>query len=318
MARVIVVGAGVVGLSCAVRLLESGHHVDVVARDLPLETTSAVAAALWYPYRAYPFERVTAWSRATYAELEELAGREETGVRMLAGTELHRTRKPDPWWRDAVPALTRVSAFRPPYADGWTFVAPVVEMPVYLPWLEGRVEALGGTVTRMALATLPDRAEVVVNATGLGARRMADDPSMVPVRGQVVYVEQVGLDRWWLEPSEGAGPGSGPVYVVPRSRDVVVGGTDDEGEWDRRPDPDTAKQILERATELVPDLARAAVLGHKVGLRPARPQVRLDVEQQGGTRVVHCYGHGGAGVTLSWGCADEVAALVGQGPTPDR
>ena len=63
MARVIVVGAGVVGLSCAVRLLEAGHRVDVVARDLPLETTSAVAAALWYPYRAYPFERVTAWSR---------------------------------------------------------------------------------------------------------------------------------------------------------------------------------------------------------------------------------------------------------------
>ena len=62
MRRVIVVGAGVVGLSCAVRLLEAGHRVDVVARDLPLETTSAVAAALWYPYRALPQDRVTAWS----------------------------------------------------------------------------------------------------------------------------------------------------------------------------------------------------------------------------------------------------------------
>ena len=62
MARVVVVGAGVVGLSCAVRLLEAGHRVDVVARDLPLETTSAVAAALWYPYRAFPHERVAGWS----------------------------------------------------------------------------------------------------------------------------------------------------------------------------------------------------------------------------------------------------------------
>ena len=87
-------------------------------------------------------------------------------------------------------------------------------------------------------------------------------------------------------------------------------GTDDEGEWDRRPDPDVAKQILERATELVPELARARVLGHRVGLRPARPTVRLEEERRGTTRVVHCYGHGGAGVTLSWGCADEVAALV--------
>ena len=69
MSRVIVVGAGVVGLSCAIRLQEAGHHVDVLARDLPLETTSAVAAAIWYPYRAFPVERVTAWGAATFHEL---------------------------------------------------------------------------------------------------------------------------------------------------------------------------------------------------------------------------------------------------------
>jgi D-amino-acid oxidase len=306
VSRVIVVGAGVVGLSCAVRLLEAGHRVDVVARDLPLETTSAVAAALWYPYRAYPYEQVTAWSRSCYRELETLAGVEGTGVSMRSGTEVHRSRAADPWWRDAVPALTRVSSFPPPYADAWTFVAPVVEMPVYLRWLVGRVEALGGTLTRMALSALPDQAEVVVNATGLGARRTADDPSVMPVRGQVLYVEQVGVEQWWLD---SAAPG-GPVYVVPRSRDIVVGGTDDEGEWDRRPDPDTAKLILERAVELVPELAAAKVVGHKVGLRPARPQVRVEREEMGNSRVVHCYGHGGAGVTLSWGCADEVVGLV--------
>ncbi len=298
------VGAGAIGLACAVRLLEAGHHVDVVARDLPLETTSAVAAALWYPFRAYPFERVTAWSRTTYAELDALSRLDGTGVRMLAGTELHRGRQPDPWWRDAVPALSRVGSLEPPYVDGWSFVAPVVEMPLYLPWLAGRVESLGGTLTRMALTALPDQADVVVNATGLGARRTADDPSLVPVRGQVVYVEQVGLDRWWLD-------GAGPTYVVPRSHDIVVGGTEDEGEWDRRPDPDVAKRILENAVALVPALARARVLGHKVGLRPARPEVRLEAQDDGRGRVVHCYGHGGAGVTLSWGCADEVAALVG-------
>jgi D-amino-acid oxidase len=223
---------------------------------------------------------------------------------MLEGTELHRGRTSDPWWRDAVPALTRVGAVGPPYADGWSFVAPVIEMPVYLRWLVARVAALGGTLTRMALPALPDHTDVVVDATGLGARLMAHDPSVTPVRGQVVHLEQVGLDRWWLD-------GSQPVYVVPRSHDIVVGGTDEVGEWDRRPDPDVAKLILERAMELVPALASARVLGHKVGLRPARPAVRLEVEDQERTRVVHCYGHGGAGVTMSWGCADEVALLVG-------
>jgi len=300
-----VVGAGVIGLTCAVRLLEQGHRVDVLARDLPLETTSAAAAALWYPYRAYPFEQVTAWSKVTFEVLARLAGDDETGVRMRSGTELHRARTADPWWVSAVPGLTRVTTMPAPYVDAWTFEAPVVEMPVYLRWLVGRVEELGGTLTRMALNALPDGdgAEAVVDATGLGARLMAGDSSVMPVRGQVVIVEQVGLDRWWLD-------GSGPTYVVPRSHDIVVGGTDDEGAWDRRPDPEVARRLLARAAELVPELARARVLGHRVGLRPARPSVRLEAEQRGGTRVVHCYGHGGAGVTLSWGCADEVATLV--------
>lgn len=309
MSRVIVVGAGVVGMSCAIRLQQAGHQVDVVARDLPLETTSSVAAAIWYPYRAFPFERVTAWSGATYVELERLSKDQDTGIRMVEGTELHRRRTSDPWWRNAVPTLTRVSAMPPPYVDGWTFRTPVVEMPVYLRWLTRVFAEGGGTLTRMALSALPDQGEVVVNATGLGARLMAEDKSVMPVRGQVVYVEQFGLDRWWLD-------GDGPTYVVPRSEDVVVGGTDEEGEWSRTPDPKVAAAILERAAVLVPELARARVLRHKVGLRPARPQVRLEEEDvPTGTsrveRIVHCYGHGGAGVTLSWGCADEVASIVG-------
>jgi D-amino-acid oxidase len=309
MARVIVIGAGVVGLSCALRLAQAGHRVDVLARDLPLETTSAVAAALWYPYRAFPYERVTAWAAASYREFEQLAKDPDSGVRMVQGTELHRRATTDPWWRSAVPTLTRVTAMPAPYVDGWTFTTPVVEMPVYLRRLGKALLDAGGSITRMALTGLPDQAEVVVDASGLGARLIADDPSVLPVRGQVLYVEQFGLDRWWLD-------GDGPTYVVPRSEDIVVGGTDEEGQWSRTPDAHTAAQILERAAVLVPELARARVLRHKVGLRPARPQVRLEEERvSSGTgvveRVVHCYGHGGAGVTLSWGCADEVAALVG-------
>jgi D-amino-acid oxidase len=71
--------------------------------------------------------------------------------------------------------------------------------------------------------------------------------------------------------------------------------------------------VLERAAELVPQLRRARVLASRVGLRPARPAVRLESAHHPDGRpggVVHCYGHGGAGVTLSWGCADEVVACV--------
>lgn len=299
MGRVIVVGAGVVGLTCAVRLLEAGHRVDVVARDLPLETTSAVAAALWYPYRAFPQDRVTAWGKVSYDVFASLADDERTGVRMLTGTEVLRAHQPDPWWRGAVPSLDRETALPPGYPDGWTFVSPIVDMPVFLRWLVGRVDELGGTLTRMNLSALPGDGSQVVNATGLGARHFGADPSVTPVRGQVVVVEQVGLDRWILDRD-------GLTYVVPRTREIVVGGTEVEGEWSRTPDPDVAEQVLQRATALVPQLEGARVLRHKVGLRPARPGVRL--EREGA--VVHCYGHGGAGVTLSWGCADDVVDLV--------
>ena len=301
-------GAGVVGLSCAVRLLEDGHRVDVVARDLPLETTSAVAAAIWYPYRALPQDRVTSWGATSYAVFDALAapvefgGSPESGVRMVPGTEVFSATQTGPWWRTAVPHLGRVRDLPAGYVDGWTFTTPVVEMPVYLRWLVGRLEELGGTLTRLNLRVLPAGADLVVNCSGLGARLLGEDRTVVPVRGQVVYVEQVGLERWWLD-------GAGPTYVIPREHDIVVGGTDQEGEWSRTPSPEQAAEILERASRLVPALREARVLRHKVGLRPVRPAVRLERVD----RVVHCYGHGGAGVTLSWGAAEEVAALVEEG-----
>ncbi|MBZ5736609.1 FAD-dependent oxidoreductase [Nocardioides mangrovi] len=304
MSRVLVVGAGVVGLTCAVRLLEAGHRVDVVARDLPLETTSAVAAALWYPYRALAQDRVTTWSRTSYAAFaaiaapEEYGGDPEAGVRMVPGTEVLDGPRPDPWWRAAVPDLQPAADLPEGWTAGWSFVAPVADMSVYLGWLVRRVEELGGTLTRLNLGALPPHG-IVVNCSGLGARLLGADRSVVPVRGQVVVVEQFGLDRWWRH-------GGGPTYVVPRTHDVVVGGTDVEGEWSRTPSPATSTAILERAAALVPALRGARVLRHRVGLRPVRPAVR--VERVGD--VVHCYGHGGAGVTLSWGVADDVVGLV--------
>ena len=306
MSRVIVVGAGVVGLTCAVRLLEAGHRVDVVARDLPRETTSVVAAAIWYPHLAYPQDRVTAWAARSYEVFADLAdAHPAAGVRMLAGTEVMTSPTPDPWWRPAVPDLTRVRALPPGYADGWSFLAPVVSMPTYLDWLVDRVVALGGSLTRLNLPALPRGGDLVVNCTGLGARLLGADASVTPVQGQVVVLEQTGLDHWMLD-------SAGPTYVVPRETEIVVGGTGVAGEWSRTPSPATAEDILARATTLVPGLRHARVLRHKVGLRPARPSVRL-ARDDPDPRVVHCYGHGGAGVTLSWGCADEVAALAAGG-----
>jgi D-amino-acid oxidase len=84
-----------------------------------------------------------------------------------------------------------------------------------------------------------------------------------------------------------------------------------DGDWDVAPRAETTVAILQRAAQLVPEVPTARVRAVRVGLRPGRAEVRLEVEERrAGPLVVHCYGHGGAGGTLSWGCADEVRALV--------
>jgi len=302
MGQVLVAGAGVVGLTAAIRLREAGVDADVVAREPPLATTSAVAAALWYPYRAFPRERVTAWSGRGFAVLSKLAGEPGSGVRMRWGTERVPAGTEEPWWRGAVPTFART-------ADGFRFAAPVADMSVHLPWLVGRLEALGGSVTVGTVARLEDalaRAPVVVNCAGLGARELAGDDTLVAVRGQILHVEQAGIEEWLLDQSDP----ERLVYVVPREHDIVLGGTAQEGDEDLAADGGLAAVIRERCVAAVPALRGARVLDDAVGLRPARPAVRLEAEARDGGTVVHCYGHGGAGVTLAWGCAEEVVRLV--------
>jgi D-amino-acid oxidase len=308
----LVIGCGVSGLSSGIRLLEAGFAVQIWARDLPPRTTSNVAAAIWYPYKAYPEHLVVGWSAATYADFVQLAQVPGTGVTQRWGSEIFPWAVEDPWWRAAVPGFRRATAGELPagYQDGYVFEAPVIEMPVYLAFLMRRFESLGGQIEVRRLASVDEafaHSDRVIDCAGLGARELVGDRTLTPIRGQVVRVAQVGIERFWLDDhSQG-----GITYIVPRANDCILGGTADEGSEDLAPDEATAAAIVARCVALEPRLRDAAILEHKVGLRPARPSVRLEAEQWApGKQLVHNYGHGGAGVTLSWGCAAEVVGLV--------
>ena len=309
--RAIVVGGGVSGLSCGVRLLEAGLAVDLWARESAQRTTSRIAAAIWYPYKAGPAERVRRWSLATLRVFEDLARDPASGVRVRAGVELFPERVPPHAWLAGIEhRAARADELRPGHAHGFAYAVPVVEMPVYLAWLERRFRALGGTTRACTLGALAEplaEAPIVVDASGLGARELAGDPLVHPIRGQLVRVERAGIERFALGDH---GPG-GITYVVPRGADCVLGGTAEEGSTDLAPDPRSTAGILARCRVLEPRLGGARVLEELVGLRPGRATVRLEAETpRPGTILVHDYGHGGAGVSLSWGCADEVRDLV--------
>ena len=306
MSRVSVLGAGVSGLTCAARLLEDGHAVSVVARDMPGQTTSAVAGAVWFPYRVAPNERTGPWARASYDRFVELAA-EGAPVTLAEMTMLYPQRLgEEPWWIGAVPS-GRVRTSRPDelpagYADGRAARVPVIVAPAYLDWLVRRVRELGGTIEQ---ARVDDAAELpgdaVVNCPG------AWGPDAHPVRGQVAYVR---CDRPLRFMVDEEGPNA-LAYVLPRPDVVVLGGTAEEGDTDLTPREETTREILVKAQRLQPELKGARLVGAAVGLRPGRAAVRLELDTTAdGRPLIHDYGHGGSGFTLSWGCAGEVAELL--------
>jgi D-amino-acid oxidase len=310
-----VVGAGVIGLTCALELARAGRRVRVLADRSPARTTSAVAAAIWFPYAAAPAERVLAWGGATLRRFLDLAGDAEAGIVVRGGVVCHREEPADTAWTAEVPGHRPARAGElPPGVPAGTWCAlPVIDMNIYLRWLQGQaVEAGVSVAPHRPVGSLDDLdAPTVVVAAGLGARELVDDGAVFSVRGQVVRVRNPGLDRWLIDDDHPAGM----TYVVPRHADVVLGGTADRGAEDMDPDLDVEAGILGRARALVPALRDAPVVSRAVGHRPARSAVRLDRVDAGGRAVVHCYGHGGAGVTLSWGCATEVVALAAAGPS---
>lgn len=308
----IVVGAGVIGLTSAIRLQEAGFDVRIVTRDRPADTTSAVAAAVWYPYAVYPKKRVLPWSRATREALTPLADDAATGVSITTFVELFDAPVDDPWWKPAVPSFRRASEadLKPGYVDGYVIDVPLMEPATYLPYLTQRFTDGGGTIDIVPEGIVNLRAleaRLVVNCTGLGAHELCDDDRLFPIRGQVVRVTNPGLLR-------GFDDDRGPLaltYIIPRRTDCILGGIAEEGVWDDVPSDETTNAILERARTLEPRLRDAEVLDVRAGLRPGRDTVRLEVERLGdGRAIIHNYGHGGAGYTLAWGCADEVVTLA--------
>ncbi|OXY95046.1 FAD-dependent oxidoreductase [Streptomyces diastatochromogenes] len=313
----IVVGSGVAGLTTAVVLAESGRRVRVWAREPAERTTSAVAGGLWWPYRIEPEPLVGAWALDSLGVYEELAGRpEETGVRLVEG--VHRGTRLDELgaWASRVPGLRAV-------AGGLAARLPLIDMPVHLAWLRERfvkasearwgsprTKSGGGTVEEREvtdLAAVP--AGVVVNCTGLGARSLVPDPAVRPVRGQLVVVENPGISTWFTSVDHSSDTST---YFFPQPGGLLLGGTADEDSWSLEPDPATAARIVARCAAVRPEIAGAGVLAHRVGLRPARDSVRLERQPLPGGRVlVHNYGHGGAGITVAWGCAREAAGLAG-------
>jgi D-amino-acid oxidase len=308
--RIQVIGAGVSGLTTGICLAEAGHAVTIRTAAPPEHTTSVAAGALWGPVMTGPPDRALGWAKTSLEILSGLADASGAGVRMATGKEITRGEPTLPFWSGLLPGLRLCdpAELPPGFAGGWHYTAPLANMPVYLGYLRGRFERAGGVIEFGQVAGFAGTgAEVVVNCTGVAARDIVPDTEVRPVRGQVVIAENPGVEEFLIA------RGEPPVttYMFPHGDTILLGGT---VEWDQEeltPSPQISERIVADCARLEPRLDGVRITGHRVGLRPYRREVRLEREDlPDGTVLWHNYGHGGAGISLSWGCALELTSSI--------
>ena len=307
---VAIVGAGISGLTCAVLFAENGFETSILAEEIGDETNSAAAAAIWYPYDVGSGAETIPWALVSYRHFLELARQGETGVSL---TELRVFSRlgpisPPAWAQSFATRSLGKSKIPPAFVSGFSIHVPLIETGKYLEYLGARLTSAGGSVSRGPhfdeLEEVDAGFDLIVNCAGIGARELVPDPEMEPHRGQVAIVEKFDL------PYAVVCDDPPLMYAIPRANDCVFGGTNDISD-NRVADPRTTAQII-RECERVLGRAAPPLIRERVGLRPGRSSgARVAAEKlRDGRTVIHNYGHGGSGFTLSWGCARAAFELA--------
>jgi D-amino-acid oxidase len=311
---VAIVGAGVSGLTCGVLFAERGHRTVIFAREIGQQTTSGAAAALWFPYDVEPADKVIPWALETRQTLVDLARKPDSGVSMIKLRQFSRTGEIQiPDWAIPLSARTvipsEVEGSLKLFKSGFSLQVPLMDATIYLDYLTSRFLNAGGEINANIyfekLEDVDPRFDLVINSAGIGARELVHDADLEPHRGQVAIVPKIEDLSCAIVCDDAP-----LMYAVPRTNDCLLGGTNDLSD-DVAADPATTDRILDECSRALA-IDRPNVLAERVGLRPFRKSgVRLERDAlRDGRGVIHNYGHGGSGFTLSWGCAREVLQLA--------
>lgn len=308
--KIAVIGGGITGLTTALALQETGAKVDIFSRDPFEKMTSYAAGAISYPYGVEDSPRTQEWYRQNDAVLLSMIDEPEAGIFWANWTKC--TYDPDleiPEFFMRLRDARVLSEAECPqdYKKGMVARLLVMHVGRYYPFLRKKFESGGGTFTMREIKNLKELEkdfDLIVNATGINARHFVNDAQVYPMRGQVVIIKNPGIDFHFAT-------FEGRNYFYPRYEEILIGGSADVGEWDLTPDDALTKQILSWAATLDPRLQNPEVLSVRVGLRPMRPEVRVERDEQScAVPVIHNYGQGGAGYTIAWGCAYEARDLA--------
>ncbi|KAJ5494677.1 D-amino-acid oxidase [Penicillium fimorum] len=341
----IIIGAGVIGLSIAVRLSKY-MKITIIARELPgdvgIDYASPWAGAHFRPIPAKTAEeqKEQAWMRHTYQEFEKIArDHPEAGVDFIPAVEYFNT-------ADATSFLAEENGYttwpdfrildpaeysqHPSIQLGVTYRSWVLNSPVYLNWLQTRAQAQGTRFIRAHL-TDPEQAvsvylenkpqdetshvSAVIDASGRGF----NDPNSFPSRGQFIIVSNhcdKTISHHWSDGSS--------TVIIPRplGGGTVIGGTKEPNNWSEDIDHASTEDILKRVRDLCPEMIDEQVgeLASTHGFDVKQVYVARRPMRRGGmhfvlgssvahngnyTPLISCYGAGANGYKISWALADE-------------
>jgi D-amino-acid oxidase len=309
---VAIIGAGVSGLTCGVVFAERGIRATILADQIGTQTTSGAAGALWFPYDAEPAEKVIPWALTTFTVLVDLTKNPGSGVSMIELRQYCRSGKiqiPDWAHPFVIPSEVEGSLTISVFESGFALRVPLTDTTIYLDYLAQRFQKAGGEIRNNLclekLEAVDPKFDLVINCAGIGARELARDGDLEAHRGQVAIVPKLDNLKCAIVCDDDP-----LMYVIPRANDCLFGGTNEVSD-DLEPDPKTTKAIVAECSRVL-EIKSPRVIRERVGLRPFRKSgVRLEKEKlRDGRTVIHNYGHGGSGFTLSWGCAQEVLVMI--------
>ncbi|HXL57084.1 MAG TPA: FAD-dependent oxidoreductase [Chitinophagaceae bacterium] len=308
--NIAVIGAGISGMSTAFLLMKKDYNITIYARAFTPNITSNRAAAFWFPYHIRNDKRGISWCQTSYTYYQQLAQQPETGISMKQLIKVLRkgVAEEEPVWIDFMPQdsyrIMNENELDKAIAKGYDVKVPLMETQIFLPYLQQQLKESGVEFVEKEIKKINELTsdyDIVINCSALGARELCNDDKVIPVRGQVGLLSPRNDLPIYLDNEK-------PLYVVPRKDAIIVGGTYEERVETETTEPSTIQQILNNAYEVFPELKEQEVIGSWAGLRPYRTEVRVEHEKR--TNIIHNYGHGGSGFTLSFGCAEEVSEIV--------
>lgn len=336
--KIVIVGGGVIGLTCAY-VLSSKYDVSIVAEKVGVKSDSCKATAIWHVYLVPETKQVLEWAKSTLKILCDLEADKDTGITLVKGVELFRNNNSyHPSWSNIPPFFKMLSddeiAFYNQYKNfnltneeikslssnpvkwGYHIKVPTADMFLYLSWLKKNVENRGVKIIKKKIKNFGELAndhDLLINCSGLSARKLAHDKNFEVHRGQY-FILKANTDSPKVYVGDDDHPG-GMAYMIPRNEEIMVGGCAEKNiesleftlNW---------SDTIRRAGLYVPwlrdckptDQARKPV----VCIRPSRVNgIRLEVDDDSiSIPIIHNYGHGGSGFSLSWGCAKSVKSLI--------